>query len=87
MWLRDKPFFQNRCSISKDVTLWPFPMRTMVASAYLDGRLGEIEGKDALSLIKLDKPVNELKAVTTEASNSVTGRPYPLRFLLMDAMQ
>lgn len=47
----------------------------MVASAYLNGHLGSAEGKDALSVIQLDKPVNELKAITTEASNSVTGLP------------
>ncbi len=47
----------------------------MVASAYLDGQLGAIEGKDALSIIRLDGPVNDLKAVTIEASNSVTGPP------------
>lgn len=47
----------------------------MVASAYLDGHLGAIEGKDALSIIRLDKPVNELKVVAIEASNSVTGPP------------
>lgn len=47
----------------------------MVASAYLDDHLGSVEGKDALSVIRLDKPVNELKATTTEASNSVTGPP------------
>ena len=47
----------------------------MVASAYLDGHLGEAEGKDALSIIRLDQPVNELKAVSLEVSNSVTGPP------------
>ncbi len=47
----------------------------MVASAYLDGYLGEQEGKDALSVISLDKPVNKLKAVSVEVSNSVTGPP------------
>ncbi len=47
----------------------------MVASAYLDGHLGEQEGKDALSVIRLDKPVNQLKAIAVEVSNSVTGPP------------
>ncbi|MBC7884605.1 MAG: hypothetical protein H7X99_03975 [Saprospiraceae bacterium] len=47
----------------------------MVASAYLNGYLGDIEGKDALSIIRLDKPVNALKAVAIEVSNSVTGPP------------
>lgn len=47
----------------------------MVASAYLDGQLGPIEGQDVLSLIQLNRPVGQLKAVTIEASNSVTGPP------------
>ena len=47
----------------------------MVASAYLDGYLGERAGKDALSVISLNKPVNKLKAVGIEVSNSVTGPP------------
>ena len=47
----------------------------MVASAYLDGQLGEVAGQDALSLIRLDKPVHELKVVALAASNSVTGPP------------
>ncbi|NIJ52952.1 lactonase family protein [Dyadobacter arcticus] len=47
----------------------------MVASAYLDGQLGRVEGKDALSVIRLDKAVSELKAVEIPASNSVTGPP------------
>ena len=47
----------------------------MVASAYLDGHLGPIEGQDALSVIQLNKPVGQLKAVAIEASNSVTGPP------------
>lgn len=47
----------------------------MVASAYLDGRLGSVAGKDALSLIRLDKPLDELKVVSIQASNSVTGPP------------
>ncbi len=47
----------------------------MVASAYQDGRLGPVAGNDALSVIRLDKPVRELKAVAIEATNSVTGPP------------
>lgn len=47
----------------------------MVASAYLNNQLGEPQGKDALSLIKLDKPVNQLKAIAIEVSNSVMGPP------------
>ena len=47
----------------------------MVASAYLDGQLGPLEGQDALSVISLNRPVSQLKAVAIEASNSVTGPP------------
>lgn len=47
----------------------------MVASAYLDGHLGPVAGKDALFVIQLDKPVSELSAVAVSASNSVTGPP------------
>ena len=47
----------------------------MVASAYLDGHLGPTQGQDALSVIPLNKPVSQLKAVAMEASNSVTGPP------------
>ena len=47
----------------------------MVASAYLDGHLGPIEGQDALSVIRLGKPVSQLTAVAVGASNSVTGPP------------
>ncbi len=47
----------------------------MIASAYLDGHLGPVEGQDALSVISLNKPVGQLKAVAIEASNSVTGPP------------
>ena len=47
----------------------------MVASAYLDGHLGPLEGQDALSVIQLNKPVSQLKAVAIGASNSVTGPP------------
>lgn len=47
----------------------------MVASAYLDGHLGPTQGQDALSVIRLDKPIEQLKAVEIKASNSVTGPP------------
>lgn len=47
----------------------------MPASAYLDGHLGPPVGNDALTVIRLDRPVSELKAVAIEASNSVTGPP------------
>lgn len=47
----------------------------MIASAYLDGHLGTPEGKDALSVIPLNAPVNALQAISLEVSNSVTGPP------------
>lgn len=47
----------------------------MLASTYLDGHLGAPIGPDALSIIRLDKPVSELKAVEIGVSNSVTGPP------------
>ena len=47
----------------------------MVASAYKDGQLGPVEGHDALSVIRLDKPLQDLKAVQLGVSNSVTGPP------------
>ncbi|HEA22510.1 MAG TPA: hypothetical protein ENH87_16545 [Pricia antarctica] len=47
----------------------------MVPSAYVDGGLGPIEGKDVLSIIDLAKNPNDYKAVEIEASNSVTGPP------------
>ena len=47
----------------------------MVPSAYIDGHLGPVEGSDALSVIRLNKPVRDLKAVAIGVSNSVTGPP------------
>ena len=47
----------------------------MVASAYLDGHLGPLQGQDALSVIRLGKPVSQLTAVAIGASTSVTGPP------------
>lgn len=47
----------------------------MLASAYIDGHLGPVEGSDALAVIRLDKPVRDLKAVPLGVSNSVTGPP------------
>ncbi|RIV18645.1 hypothetical protein DYU11_27105 [Fibrisoma montanum] len=47
----------------------------MIPSAYIDGKLGPVEGQDALSVIRLDRPVRELKAVEVGVSNSVTGPP------------
>ena len=45
----------------------------MVASAYSDGKLGIPDGSEALSIIKLGKPLRDLKAVEIGVSNSVTG--------------
>lgn len=47
----------------------------MVASAYLDGHLGPTQGQDALSVIRLDKPLASLKVTQIGVSNSVTGPP------------
>ena len=47
----------------------------MLPSAYIDGKLGPVAGQDALSLIRLDRPVGDLKAVEVGVSNSVTGPP------------
>jgi hypothetical protein len=45
----------------------------MLASAYVDGRLGLREGRDALSVIPLGGHVRDLRVYETEASNSVAG--------------
>jgi len=47
----------------------------MLASAYVNGRLGPPEGKDALSVIPLAGHARELQAYEVEASNSVAGPP------------
>ncbi len=47
----------------------------MVASAYVDGRLGPREGRDTLSVIPLDGHIRDLQAYEVEASNSVAGPP------------
>lgn len=47
----------------------------MLASAYVNGRLGPREGQDALSVIPLGKPPGALRAFETPASNSVAGPP------------
>ncbi|BDI17099.1 hypothetical protein ANSO36C_29010 [Nostoc cf. commune SO-36] len=48
----------------------------MLASAYVDGKLGSREGKDAISVIPLTgKQIRDLRAYETEASNSVAGPP------------
>lgn len=47
----------------------------MVASAYVDGRLGAIEGSDALSIIPLGGDPRSWRAATVAASNSVAGPP------------
>lgn len=45
----------------------------MVGSAYVNGQLGPREGNDALSIIPLGKPIQELKAYEVNVSNSVAG--------------
>ena len=47
----------------------------MVASAYLDGKLGPPVGPDVLSVIRLDQPHYLMRASTVEVTNSVTGPP------------
>lgn len=47
----------------------------MLASAYVNGRLGPREGRDALSVIPLGQHPRDLRAYETEASNSVAGPP------------
>ncbi|RKN80346.1 hypothetical protein D7Z94_15500 [Ulvibacterium marinum] len=47
----------------------------MVSSAYVDGKLGEKEGRDAISLIPLTGNYKDWKAYETFASNSVAGPP------------
>ncbi|WP_445638114.1 Lactonase family protein [Nostoc sp. DSM 114161] len=48
----------------------------MLASAYVDGKLGSPEGRDAISVIPLTgKHIRDLRAYEVEASNSVAGPP------------
>lgn len=47
----------------------------MLPSAYIDGKLGPVDGADALSIIRLDKTNRELRAVEISVTNSVTGPP------------
>lgn len=47
----------------------------MLASAYVDGRLGPREGEDAISVVPLSEHARELRAYETEVSNSVAGPP------------
>jgi hypothetical protein len=47
----------------------------MVASAYVDGDLGPREGRDALSVIRLDGDPRDWRAVGIAASNSVASPP------------
>ena len=47
----------------------------MLASAYVNGRLGPREGRDALSVIPLRGHIRDLQAYEVEASNSVAGPP------------
>lgn len=50
----------------------------MVASAYVDGKLGPIEGSDTLSVIGLGGDPRQWRAATVAASNSVAGPPVAL---------
>ncbi len=50
----------------------------MLPSAYIDGKLGTIDGADALSIIRLDRAGRKLRAIETPVSNSVTGPPAAL---------
>lgn len=47
----------------------------MVATAYVDGDLGPREGRDALSVIRLDRDPRDWTATEISASNSVAGPP------------
>ncbi len=47
----------------------------MLASAYIDGRLGPPGGPDVLSVIKLDRRPGEMRPATVEVANSVVGPP------------
>jgi DNA-binding beta-propeller fold protein YncE len=47
----------------------------MLASAYVDGRLGPVEGRDAFSVIPLGGDPRKLRAFDVEVSNSVAGPP------------
>ncbi|MDX2244182.1 MAG: hypothetical protein NW224_26210 [Leptolyngbyaceae cyanobacterium bins.302] len=47
----------------------------MLASAYVNGRLGLREGRDAISVIPLGQHAKSLRAYEAEASNSVAGPP------------
>jgi DNA-binding beta-propeller fold protein YncE len=50
----------------------------MLASAYVDGNLGPVEGRDALSIIELKGDPRQWEAIEVEASNSVAGPPASL---------
>ncbi|MEP0928107.1 MULTISPECIES: hypothetical protein [Cyanophyceae] len=47
----------------------------MLASAYVDGRLGAREGQDTINVIPLTGHARDFRAYTTAASNSVAGPP------------
>lgn len=47
----------------------------MLPSTYVDGKLGAVDGADALSVIRLDRPNREMRAVEIPVTNSVTGPP------------
>ena len=50
----------------------------MLASAYVNGRLGPREGRDAVSVVPLGGHARDLQAHEIEASNSVAGPPVAL---------
>lgn len=47
----------------------------MVASAYVDGRLGTAQGEDTLSVVRLNGTPDTMRAAQIPVSNSVTGPP------------
>jgi hypothetical protein len=47
----------------------------MLASAYVDGRLGAREGQDTLNVVPLARHARDLRVYETAASNSVAGPP------------
>ncbi|MBP2833753.1 beta-propeller fold lactonase family protein [Aquimarina sp. U1-2] len=70
-------FAQNRMAPLdfKGKTLVSVSDADMVSSAYVDGKLRERDGDDAISLIPLDGNYKDWKAYETFASNSVAGPP------------
>lgn len=60
--------FQGRLLISASDT-------DMMPSAYRNGALGPAAGRDALSVIRLDRPAASRRAVELPVGNAVTGPP------------